>query len=144
MYFSDKNAVVATIDPAAITNNGSKTSDWVNFRIFKKITFVLLVGATDTTVDFLVQESAASDGSNPQTITGKTITQLTGSNGDDKQVVIEVDQSELSTGYSYVSCKVTIGNGSSGAYVSAIGIGSNAGYEPASGSDIASVAQIVA
>lgn len=139
-FLSQEMAVVATIDPQLV-NNTSATTDWVAVKSFKKFAFVVALGLTDITTDVILQESA-DGGTTPTSITGKTVTQLTASS-DNKQVILEVDTSELLSTTTHVACKVTVGNGTSGSFVSVIGLAGRARYEPASDSNLGSVAQIV-
>jgi hypothetical protein len=55
---------------------------------------------------------------------------------------LSVDQSEVNTGDTHVAVVVTAGDGAAGNYVSAVGIGFNAEYLPASDYDVASVKEI--
>lgn len=143
-YLSQELAVVATVDPGALLDNTTATSDWVDISKFNKVMFVVAVGATDTTVDAIIQEADDSSGTNPATVSGKSITQLTGANGDNKQVILEANASEISSGKTHIACKVTVGDGTSGAYVTVIGLGGCARYNPASNNDLASVVEIIA
>lgn len=143
-FLSEELAVVATIDPGALLDNTTATSDWVAVKNFKKIMFVVAIGATDTTVDAIIQEAVDGSGTTPTTVTGKAATQLSAAYGDNKQVILEVDASELLSTTSHVACKITVGDGSTGAYVAVVGLGGRARHEPASDFDLSSVVQIVA
>lgn len=135
-------AVVATIDPQ-IADDATVSSDQVDMSKRDKVMFVISVGATDTTVDALVREATDDQGTDEQDLTGKAITQLAGTD-DNKQAIIEVDASELSDGFTHVSLDITVGDGTTGANVSAVALVGHARYQPASDNDLASVVQIVA
>jgi hypothetical protein len=139
-YPSDGVAVAAAIDPQLV-DNAAVTSDWVSLKNFAQIMFVVNLGATDITVDAKIQSADDSSGTNNTDITGLAVTQLTDTD-DNKQVILCVDESEVNSGDTHVAVVVTVGNGTTGAYVSAVGIGFNAEYQPAFDYDVASVAQI--
>ena len=138
---SETLAVVATVDPQVV-NNTSASSDYVDMENFRRVIFVIAVGATDTTVDAKIQEAQDASGTGAQDLSGKAITQLSATD-DNKQAIIEVAAEELSDNYTHVKCVVTAGSGSTGAYVAVIGLAGVARYEPASDLDLASVAEIV-
>lgn len=141
---SEAVAVVACIDPDAYAT-GEQTSDWVDMADFERVLFIVQVGtmASSSTVDFKVQQSTVSAGSNPIDITGKLITQLTEAGTDsDKQVLVEVRQDELTAGYRYIAGILTVGAAASDSGV--IAIGGNPTFGPAAGYDLASVDEIVA
>jgi len=138
---SDNLAVVAVVDPL-LRDNAAGTSDWAGMAKHSKIMFVIAVGATDTTVDAKLQEATDSSGTGATDLSGKAITQL-GATDDNKQVIIEVDASELSSGFDFVACVVTSGDGTAGADTCVIALAGDARYNPASGYDLASVAEIV-
>ena len=143
---SERAAGGATIHPQLIDNN-TANSDYVDLSKFHEAMFILSVGATDTTVDFSVRESRDNSGTGEQTLSGKSATQLAGTD-DNKQVVINVKAEELTQGapgsnYRYVRPRVTVGDGTTGAYVSVVGLGLKPRYGPASDDDLADVAQIV-
>lgn len=134
-------AVVATIDPQLVDNT-TVSSDLVDMSKFRRVMFVLSVGAVDTTVNAKLREARDSGGTGEQDISGKSIAAL-GASDDNKQVILEVSAAELSSGYTHVSLNVTVGDGATGAYVSAVGLGGNGRIQPSSDFDLSSVAQIV-
>jgi hypothetical protein len=138
-YLTENFSIAATVDPQLLNNN-SVTSDWVDMSLYRKVSFILNVGATDITVDAKLQEATDSSGTSAQDITGFAITQLTATD-DNEQVVIEIDATELSEDYTHVALVVTIGNGSTGAQISAIGLGYEARYVEVD--HLASVTEVV-
>lgn len=138
---SEALGLVATIDPQLV-DNATVTSDLVSMSECRRLLFVVTVGATDTTVDAKLREATDASGSDEQDLDGKAITQL-GATDDNKQVLLEVTDEELSAGYTHVSLDVTVGNGSTGADVAAVGLAGVPRSYPASDLDLASVAEIV-
>src|SRR3954471_15019525 len=100
---SERAVVVGKIDPQS-ANNTTKSTDSVDMSKFHEAMFVAQIGATDSTVNFKLQESA--DGSSGwQDITGKAITQLSGVNN--KVVVVNLKSAQLDAGYRYVKGLMT-------------------------------------
>ena len=106
------------------------------------ISLIVSVGATDITVDAKVQSADDTSGTNNTDIASLSVTQLTASD-DNKQVILLVTSDDLNTDDVAAAVVVTVGDGTTGAYVSAIGIGFNARTLPATDNDVASVAEIV-
>lgn len=138
---SDYVPVVGTVDPQLV-DNAAVTSDWVDIGDFAWVLFVVNIGATDITVDAKVQSADDSSGTNAADITGLSATQLTASD-DNKQVVFAVHQSQVNTDDTHVACVVTVGDGTTGAYVSVVALGFGSNYQPASFVDLSTVAEIV-
>lgn len=144
---TEQLALVGSVSPQLIDNNTADT-DWIDVSKFRRVAFLLKVGATDTTVDFKLRASAASDGSNPVDISGYAITQMTGAGGDNDRAWIEITAAKMATlnsgaGYRYLSGRVTVGDGTTGAYVDVSAFGAVARHEPASDGDLASVVEII-
>ncbi|CUS05409.2 conserved protein of unknown function [Candidatus Promineifilum breve] len=140
---SERAAVVATIDPASLTAN-TYVSDWVDASKFEQLLAIILLGAmtTNGTFNAKLVQSKASDGSNPADITGKAVTELTAAGTDsNKQVLINLRGDELTEGYRYVALSVTTAVAATIAGAAILGF--NPDYGPASGSDLASVDEIV-
>lgn len=141
---SEKLAVVASIDPDAY-GTGAYTSDWVDLSKFRRVLFLILAGTlgSSATLDAKLQEATDGSGSGNQDISGKAITQLTEAGTDsDKQAVLEVQDDELSAGFTHVALVLTVGTATSDA--GAVGIAGVPRYHPASDNDLASVDEIVA
>lgn len=138
---SESAALVATIDPQ-LADDTTVVSDWVEMGNGRCVTFYLSVGATDTTVDAKLRQATDGSGTGAADITGKAITQMSATD-DNKQKVLEIVWGELTDGYTHVALSVTAGNGTTGAQISAVGLQSALRYEPATHSDLASVAEIV-
>lgn len=133
-------AVVATIDPQLVDNN-SVTSDWVDMSEARELLFVIQAGATDTTINAKLQAATDNTGTSAADITGKAITQLTATD-DNAQALIHIRADEVPAGKSHVALVVTVGDGATGGYVSAIGLASRLRYSDP-GNNLASVVEIV-
>lgn len=140
-YPSDYVAVAGAIDPQLL-DDGSLTSDWVALADFTQVMFVVNLGATDITTDVKIQSADDSSGTNNTDIALLVVTQLA-DDDDNKQVILSVDQSEVNTGDTHVAVVVTAGDGTLGSNVSAVCLGFNSEFQPASNKDVASVAEIV-
>jgi hypothetical protein len=139
---SDAVPVVATVDPQ-LGDNAAYTSDWVDMGKFAQVMFILLVGATDITIDAKIQSADDSSGTNAADLpTAVALTQIPGTD-DNKQFILSVREDQLNTGDTHVALVVTVGNGAVGAQISAVGLGFGSNYLPASEHDLSSVAQIV-
>lgn len=133
-------AVVATIAPQ-LANDTSLVSDWVDMSEARELLFVVQAGTTDTTINAKLQAATNSSGTSAADITGKAITQLTATD-DNSQALIHIRADEVPAGKSHVALVVTVGNGTTGGLVSAIGVASRLRYSDP-GNDLASVVEIV-
>lgn len=139
---SEELAVAGAIDPQLV-DNAAVTSDWVAMKNGDRVMFVVSVGATDITVDAKVQQATDASGTGAADMTGKAITQIA-ADEDNGQVIIEVKAEELTSTNTHVAVVVTVGDGTTGAYVSAIALQGRMRYKDAANYDVASVAEIVA
>lgn len=136
---SERLTVCGVVDPQT-ANNTTKTTGNVDLSKFHEAAFILLVGAIDSTVDFKLQESA--DGSsNWSDVSGKAITQLSGSD-DSKQVLVNLKAEELAAGKRYVRGLVTLGNGTSQT-ICAVALGLKPHFGPAADDKAATLVQVV-
>ncbi len=141
-YPSDYVAVAGAIDPQLL-DNASLTSDWVALADFSQVMFIVNLGATDITTDVKIQSATDSSGTSNSDVTLLAVTQLTDAD-DNKQVILSIDQSEVVTaGDTHVAVVITAGDGSLGSNVSAVCLGFNSEFQPASNKDVASVAEII-
>ena len=132
-------AVVGAIDPA-LRDDATVTSDSVDMSYWQQALFVLLVGATDITVDAKIQVSA--DNSSWSDLSGKAIGQVAATD-DNKQWVLDLRAAVLGSSYRYARLSVTVGNGTTGAYTAAVALGVLPRQYPASDYDHADVDEIV-
>ena len=102
--------------------------------------FILTVGNTDATVDFKLQESAATS-SGYTDISGKAITTFSATD-DNKQAIINLDASEMGSLKRYVRGVITAGSGTV-CVVAMLALGFSPRFRPATDEDLASVAQVV-
>jgi hypothetical protein len=136
-WLHEQAGVVATIDPAN-HNNSTQNSDYIDMAKFHEVMAVLLLGSVDNTVDFKLREADDTGGTNEQDVSGKAITQLTGSS-DNKQAVLALRADECSK--RYVRARATVGNGTTN-IVAAVVLGVPR-FGPATDDDLADVAQVV-
>jgi len=142
---SEKLAVVACIDPDAYAA-GAQNSDIIDMRYHDRVMFIVMVGAlgSSATLDFKIQEGAASDLSDAADLSGKSITQLTEAGTDsDKQAVVEVTAAEVkAAGGRYIRGVLTVGVATSDC--GAIALADCTRRRPASALDLTTVDEIVA
>ena len=138
---TERNAVVATIDPDAYVS-GLFSTDWVDMDDFYEVMFIAMLGTIVTTasLDLTIQEARTSGGSGAQNLSGKTLTALT-SGSNDSQALINVQASDLAQGYSFVRGQMLLSVAGGDAAV--VAVGSRPRHHPASDYDLASVAEIV-
>lgn len=148
---SERLAVVSVIDPADRAS-GTTLGDAIDMKYHDQVMFIVMVGNIQkpNTIDFKVTESTASGGTYVP-ISGKAITQLTQAGTDhNKQAIINVSASELSTGYRFLKGRLYVagvtGTGNNGQCV--LTLASKTRYSDAvtstSFGDLASVDEIVA
>ena len=149
---SDRLAIVSVIDP---DDRASSTTlgDAIDMSVHRKLMFIVMCGAMDSTtgartIDFQVRECATSGGTYTP-ISGKSITQLTGTDAN-KQAVINVDVGELSAGYRYVKGQLRVGGttGTGSNETCVVPLAGDSRFSTAATSsvygDLASVAEVVA
>lgn len=140
---NERFAIVATVDPGSKTAAAYNT-DWVAMQDIRRVNFIVMTGTlgSSATVDFKLQEATDSSGTSAADISGKSITQLTQAGTDDnKQATVEVNASELSTGFTHVRGVLTVGTATSS--VAVIALGGAVRFKPASDFDLSSVDEIV-
>lgn len=141
---SEDAAVVATIDP---DSNGvaTHTSDYVDMGKFGKLMAIVQLGilGVAATVDAKLVQATDAAGTGKKDITGKALAQLVKATDDDKQGIINLRDEELDVngGFAFVAIEMAVGAAASQS--SAVLLGMQPRYAPASESDLASVAEIV-
>ena len=148
-YFTDEWALLGTIDPAALASSPATATltDAIDMASYDQVAFVVAVGAIGAaanTVNFSVTQAATSGGVY-KAISGTAITPLTGSPTDaNKQVIVTVDQTalDLANDYRYVKGSLSTAGGAS-TTLACVTVFGRAKHKPASGSDLASVDEIV-
>ena len=128
----DLAAFAGAVDPQPL-NNTTIASDWVDLSRFRSALFVLMAGATDTTVDMRLAESKDTVGTGIQDLPGRAIIAIA-STEDNRQAAIGVSQEHLTrnSGYRYVRAVVTVGAGAAGATLAVVAIGLAPRFGPAS------------
>lgn len=142
--FSDRNGILAVVDPASVAA-GTVLTAWVPVAKWHVIAALLVTGVlgASATVDAKLRQAQDASGTGAKDIAGKSITQIVKATGDSKQAVIECKADDLDTagGFTHVALSVTVGTAAS--LLTAVLIGANARYLPASDFDAASVVQVV-
>lgn len=144
----ERLAILGTVDPETLTEGlyGEETyySDYADMSRFNQIMALIMVGAfaAGAKLDAKLQEAKTAAGGDVQDIEDKAITQLTEAGSDeDKQAIINLRADELSEGYRYVRLAVTVTTDD--VDVSAVLLGGDPMYAPATDWDLASVDEIV-
>lgn len=143
---SEEFAVVATVDPDVLTA-AAHTSDWVDMSDFAQVMAIAFAGTlgSSATFDAKLQQATDASGTSAKDISGKSITQLTqaGTDQSDQQAIINCrsDELDVENGFTHVALVITVGTASSDG--GGVILGRRARYQPASDSDLASVAEIV-
>lgn len=144
---SEKVAVCATVDPDVLTA-AAHTSDYVSAADFESLMAVVFAGTlgSSATFDAKLVQATDSGGTGSKDISGKSITQLTqaGTDESDSQAIINVrsEELDLDNGFSHVALVITVATASCDG--GGVILGLNPRYSPASDSDLATVAEIVA
>ncbi|MCB0048953.1 MAG: hypothetical protein KDE24_05320 [Caldilinea sp.] len=117
--FHERN-LVNFIAPQLL-DNAAATSSWLPVSNSPRLTAIVQVGATDTTVDAKLQQATDSSGTGAKDITGAAITQIAGT-GDNRFVSIDLatENLDLANGFDYVRLSITAGDGTTGAYAAAV------------------------
>lgn len=130
--------VIGTIDPQVIADT-PVFGDEIEAADWEELIFTFSLGAVDKTVDCAVWEDDDGAAGNTQAL--KSATQLTAAD-DNKQVVINVRRTDLSTGFTHVRARIVCG-AAQAAPLSCVVHGANCGPVPTTLADLASVAEIV-
>ena len=141
---SEKVAVLATLDPAAIAA-GTVVTAYVPMANIMQLSALIQTGVMGAggTVDAKLVQATSAAGAGSKDIAGKAIAQVVKASGDGKQAFIEMHGAELDVngGFAFVALSITVGTAAS--QLSAALIGSVPRFAPASALNAASVAQIV-
>ena len=141
---NERIAILATLDPASVAP-GTVVSTWVPAANFHSLAAILQTGAlgASATVDAKLRQAQDATGTNAKDVTGKAVTQLVAATGNNKQVSIELrgDDLDANNGFGFIALSVTVGTAAS--IVSALLVGANPRYAPASAFNQAAVAQVV-
>lgn len=142
--FQERNAIAATLDPASQAA-GTYTTGWISMANYHSLTALIQTGVlgASATVDAKLQQATSSGGAGVKDVSGKAITQIVKASGDNKQVTIDLRDTELDVagGFAFVRLSLTVGTAAS--IVSAVVFGNNPLYVPASAFNQAGVVQQV-
>ena len=144
-WYHQKMAIVGTIDPTSSTTAGTFWTDPVDCDVFEKVIFIVSVNtvSANTTATLTVYSDGAS-ATGGMTNAICTSTSLTNAN-DDSQLWVEVDTEDFNVDGRDRYCRgklVIAGAGGTIDHLSAVVLGANTRYHPASDYDLATVAQI--
>jgi hypothetical protein len=143
---SDRLAIVAAINPVSQAA-GAVSTGWISMQNWRSVMAIVQAGVlgASATLDAKLEQATSAAGAGAKDIAGKLVTQLTQAGADsNKQAIVNLRQVELdfANGYSHVRLTLTVGTQAS--LVSAVLLGLDARYNPASDSDAATVDEIVA
>ena len=139
---SERVAVVATVDPIDGATT-ARSSDYVDMADFDKLLGIVLIGAITGTIDAKFEQAKDGSGTDVKDVTGKAATQVA-DDGDAGQVLINLraDELDIDNGFTHARLTVTPTGGTTNLLGAVILAGDPKNY-PASGSDLASVAEII-
>lgn len=141
---SESVAVLATIDPVS-QGAGTVSTGWIDQSVFLWLVALIQTGVmgASATLDGKLQQATDSSGTGVKDITGHAITQVLKAAGDNKQVLINLKESDLDTegGFRFVRLSLTVGTAAS--LVSAALIGMAGRFQPTNPYNQAGVVQIV-
>lgn len=143
---SEVAAVLGAIDPD-VTAAGTVTTGWIDASEFDRYLAIVQAGTlgASATLDAKLEQATDSSGTGAKDISGKAITQLTQGSPDDsdKQALIDLKQTELDVANSFTHFRLSVTVATATSDVGAVVLGFFPNYSPASGSDAATVAEIV-
>lgn len=145
---SERVAVIGVINPAFYDAETTAT-DYVDLSLFRRIQVVLQSGVMNNAggegggvnVDAVLEVAHSPAGAGATDLTESQITRLRHPADDNKQVVINLDTAVLRGTYRFVRLRVDVTEGA--ANLSAVVLGFDAMYEPASDNDRTSVKEII-
>lgn len=141
---SEKVAVLATLDPAAVAASTVVTT-FVPLSNFHQLSALIQTGVmgASATIDAKLRQATDAAGTGAKDISGKAIAQIVKASGDNKQAFIECHGADLDVngGFAFVALSVTVGVATS--QLSASLIGSVPRFAAASALNQAAVVQIV-
>jgi hypothetical protein len=141
---SERTAIVGVIDPDAYTAN-TYTTGYISMAAFGRFQAVILAGTmgTGATLNAKLIGYTDASGTSPDDITGAAITALTQAGTDsDKQAVINFNTDAMA-GSGKTHFRLSVTTAVEAVDFGAVVLGFDPRYSPASGSDLASVDEIV-
>jgi hypothetical protein len=141
---SERAGVVGVIDPD-LNAAGTVTSGWIDMGAFQAVLAIVMAGdlGTSATLDAKFEQATDGSGTGAKDVTGAAITQMVDGTDDNTQALINLHASDLdlANGFSHVRLSMTVTTASSDS--SAVVLGFDPRYAPASSNDLASVAEII-
>lgn len=111
---------VDVVVPQLVDDNTAATA-WLAMTDSVRACAILVVGATDTTVDAKWEQATDSSGTGAKDVTGAAITQMAGTDDNKyKSVDLETSQMDHKDGFVYGRFKITVGNGTTGGNICAV------------------------
>lgn len=147
---SSRAAIVGVLDPKS-QGAGARSTGWISMQKFPGLLALINVGVMGAlaTVDAKIEQATDSAGTGVKDLSpAKAITQLvaTGSptvDNDNRQVEINVKDTDLDFANNFAYARLTVTVGVANTLTSANVLGFDPAEGPASDNDLASVAQIV-
>lgn len=146
MLFSEAVGVLDRIVPAHATAATYQTG-WVDVSLFSHFAGVINIGVlgSSATIAAKLQQATSSGGAGAKDITNKAITGLTQTPTDNSNTVqlinCRADELDVANSFRYVQLSVTVGTATSD--ISALVMGLDSKYGPASDDNSANVTQYV-
>ena len=144
LKFSEVVAVLAKRDPVSVAASTVLTT-FVPAANFHNIAALIQTGAlgASATIDAKLRQATDAAGTGVKDVTGKAITQLTQAGTDMSNSVVSIEcrseDLDAANGFGFVALSVTVATAAS--VFSAVLLGRNPRYAPASASNIAAVLQ---
>lgn len=125
--------VLAVINPQS-ASAGTYSSGWVSLAALSRVYAVLNIGAItgSGTVDAKIQQASDSGGTGAKDVTGVAMTQIVGSANSNKQITLEVRQSQLDVANNFTHVRLTVTTAVAASLISAVVQGIGAKYPPQS------------
>lgn len=135
-------AVLAAVNPQS--SSTAQNSSYVSVAKFHKALAIIQVGAIASTgtFDAKLQQAKDTSGTGVKDITGKAITQLSDT-GDNQQLLIDLDMAELDIANGFHCVRIATTPATAASLVSAVLLGFDPRFVPASDNDAATVVEIV-
>lgn len=141
---SDRVAIVGAVSPATVAAPGTVSTGWVDAKDFARFLAIVQTGTLPASAVVAAKMEQATDaaGAGVKNLPGRAITDLDAT-ADDKQALVNASVKDLdhAGGFGFVRLTLTVTGAN--APVSAVLLGFNPRYFPASDYDAASVVEIV-
>jgi len=139
LKMSQQIALLAAIAPASVAP-GDVSTPWLSASDFASALLIVEAGAIGGTLDAKIEQATDAAGAGAKDVADKAITQTS---DDGEQMLINLKAVDLDLENDFSHFRLTITVGGSAALVSAVVLGGDGRYEPASDGNAASVTEIV-